>query len=191
MDVFSVYDTLEAAGNASGCKLDGQLIPLHPPTSVDEVRDAVHGITVDPKPVSDHLALAPGGVRGNHSQCVVTVGNTRHVVAAIRTWRRIKENHCSEELYVIIIYIHVYIYNYYYSIILDYMGSECCCSYPVYVCGCLSVPSSLPPHTSRTQNIGTYGFTVTWNFFLIVVFAKNALSRSEGVIFLLAHINNI
>ena len=76
MDVFSVYDTLEAAGNASGCKLNGQVISLHPPTTVDEGRDAVDSISVDPEPVSDHLPLSPGGVCGYHPQCVVPVGNT-------------------------------------------------------------------------------------------------------------------
>ena len=54
--------------------------------------------------------------------------------------------------------------------------SESYCSCPVCVCG------FLPPRASRPQNIGTYVFTATRKTFIIVIFAKNALFRSYGVI---------
>ena len=50
------------------------------------------------------------------------------------------------------------------------------------MCVFVSLHSFLPPHKSRPQNIGTYGFTATRkNPYLFVVFAK-MLCSEDGII---------
>ena len=58
-------------------------------------------------------------------------------------------------------------------------GAVCVC-----VCVCVSVRRFLPPRASRPRNIGTYVFTATSknNYYIIMIFAKNAWFRSYGVI---------
>ena len=48
----------------------------------------------------------------------------------------------------------------------------------VGVCVCVYVCVILPPPTSRPQNIGAYGFTVTRRKLTILIFTKNYSFRS-------------
>ena len=54
----------------------------------------------------------------------------------------------------------------------------------------MSVRSFLPPRASKPRNIGTYVFTATRKKNFIVIFAKNALFRSYGVILLASNATN-